>query len=174
MGSRFSRHPKKDLSDTLTDHATKLRKPSFLRPRKHSPPAFHMRDKKKSYEADDMEAELNDREQAREEQHAWDAIVFAAIPDQKPAMRPKEDDAKILGILKRTKLLPENAELTALQTMLDGKEEKDKRAALLASLQALPTTRRLQESYKTLAYQFTFHDPEAAAAANLFAYHKMA
>ena len=131
-----------------------------------------MRDKQKhDFAADDMEAELNDQTMQHEQQDAIDVVVWSKIPNTKPAKRPQEDDAKILAMLKRTKLLPPNAELLALQTMLDGADQKSQRAALLEKLQKMPTSRPLQESYRTLAYQLTFADEDAAGATSLYSFH---
>ena len=134
-----------------------------------------MRDKKarKSYEADEMEAELNDREVAYEAAIENDRIVFSAIPDAKPAIRPKADDAKILAMLQRTKLLPPNAALQALTEMLDSDapDHKTSRANLLKELQSLPTTKSLEETYKHLAHNLTYHDEEAANHPSLFTFH---
>ena len=134
-----------------------------------------MRDKNnhRNYDADDMEAELNDREAAYEAAIENDKIVFSAIPDAKPATRPKSDDAKILAMLKRTKLLPPDAALQSLTEMLDSDapDHKTTRSNLLASLQSLPTTKSLEETYKYLAHNLTYHDKEAASNPTLFNYH---
>ena len=120
-----------------------------------------------------FEGDLNDHEMSAQAQDEVDRIVWSTIPSTKPAKRPKEDDAKILALLKRTKLLPENAELAALQKMLDTDEPASKagRAKLLTELQELPTSKPLQDSYQHLAYALTFNDEEAAASPSLFTYH---
>lgn len=133
-----------------------------------------MRDKqRKDFASDEHEAELNDREMEYEKAIENDVIRFSAIPDAKPAIRPKSDDAKLLAMLKKTKLLPPNAELKALQDMLD-RPQGDQRAKLLAELQSLPTTKQLQDTYRFMAYQLTFNDPDAASAPSLFTFHSAA
>jgi len=122
---------------------------------------------------DEMEAELNDREADYESAIDNDKLRFSEIPNAKPAIRPKSDDAKILAMLKRTKLLPPDAALQSLQEMLDSDapDHKTSRANLLKQLQTLPTTKSLEETYKYLAHNLTYHDPEAASSPALFSFH---
>eukprot|EP00308_Calcidiscus_leptoporus_P013126 CAMPEP_0119354168 /NCGR_PEP_ID=MMETSP1334-20130426/3208_1 /TAXON_ID=127549 /ORGANISM="Calcidiscus leptoporus, Strain RCC1130" /LENGTH=214 /DNA_ID=CAMNT_0007367653 /DNA_START=23 /DNA_END=666 /DNA_ORIENTATION=- len=133
-----------------------------------------MRDKKnhRDYEADAHEGELL-TSMENEAADAALAIKWSMIPDQKPAKRPNADDAQALTFFKKRSLVPSDTELADLQRILDdieGREHKATRARMLAELQALPTTKDVQNSYQYLAYQLTFH--EADPPASLFQYHQ--
>jgi len=129
-----------------------------------------MRDKQKhNFESDDREAELM-READHENADAELYKVWATIPNAKPAIRPKTDDAKMLSFLKAYKLMPHDSTLDGLRTVLDG-DDGGRRAKLLEDLKSLPTTQSVKDSYKWLAYSLTFKN-EGEPEPSLFNFHQ--
>jgi len=89
---------------------------------------------------------------AAAENEAADAAAKEAwshVPDVKPSARPGvEHDAKFLKFLTHHKLVGQDATLETLQALVD--HDHEKRAQLLAELEALPSCEKEKETYADL------------------------
>ena len=110
-----------------------------------------MRDKNLHHHPkDDLEADLYSDMIIEKEDEAVKQ-KWKETPNAKPMLRPNRDDQRLLAILTKHKLMPQDSSLQDLKEVLESRDHIEKRAQMFNELESLPGQSDNGPSYAELA-----------------------